>query len=107
MSGKKSVRTSPILFEKPPKKAAIIQVSELDSEHTDVSNGSSADSEAKFPLDKKAKDGSIGSVVLKLVVSAISGIFFGIAMEKSRGLYRFSFFCFDLLKDRGSCGIFF
>lgn len=83
-------------FDKSPIKktkssVTVIHVAGMEKEQTDISNGSSADSETKFPLDSKTSKDSALTVFVKLLISSICGLIFGFAMEKSRG--RFSYTC--------------
>lgn len=68
---------------------SVIHVAEVEAEKTTWSLPSSNDSDTNVPLVKQDKESSVGSAILQLAVSTVCGIFFGIAMEKSRGLYYF------------------
>lgn len=63
---------------------SIIQVSEVEAEKTAWSLSSSNGSESDVPLVKEETESSVGYIVLRLTVCSLCGIFFGIAMEKSR-----------------------
>ncbi|CAC5359095.1 unnamed protein product [Mytilus coruscus] len=74
-------------IKKTKSSVTVIHVAGMEKEQTDISNGSSADSETKFPLDSKTslkqKDSAL-TVFLKLLITSICGIIFGFAMEKAR-----------------------